>query len=67
MIKFLLSTASTINFLACSHFKLETISNLYQKAQEVYSEVEGTEECTGELAPLIEGGDLNETLTHVVS
>ena len=32
MIKFLLSTASTINFLACSHFKLETISNLYQKA-----------------------------------
>ena len=67
MIKFLLSTTSKINFLACSHFKLETISNLYQKAQDVYTEIEGTEQCKGELAPLIADGDLNQTLTQVVA
>ena len=66
MIKFLLSNVDTINFLAVSHFKLETVSNLYQQAQEAFTEVEDQPDI-GKLAPLIAGGELTETLTHVVA
>ena len=39
MIKFLLGHVKSIHFLACPHFKLESITNLYNSAQEVAAEV----------------------------
>ena len=35
MLEMLLGEVESINFLACPHFKLESITNLYEIAQEV--------------------------------
>ena len=63
MIKILLRETTSVHFLACPHFKLESVSNLYQLAQEVASEK--IDESQGELAPLIEDGDLIQTLQYL--
>ena len=69
MIAMLLREVQHINFLACPHFKLESIANLYNSSQQVAQQVardfEHNSTSLGQLEPLVAGGDLIATLRQV--
>ena len=66
MINILLSRVHGIHFIACPHFKLESIANLYEKAREaVQAHTDDT--VSNKLKPLIAGGDVTQTLTVALS
>lgn len=68
MIEFLLSQVKSIHFMACPHFKVESINNLYQKAQEAADAASQQAAAeNAELTPLIAGGDIVQTLNNMVS
>ena len=64
MIHFLLSQVASVHFLACPHFKLESVNSLYQQAQLVASS-NSDQAAAGKLAPLVNGGDLTQTLANI--